>query len=280
MITRQKRGDLDILVIENKLCTAQVSVFGAHVLSYIPKHDQRDRLWVSKDSKFDRSRPIRGGIPICWPWFGDAPQQFTKMAGTLPAHGYIRTQDCVLVSADSLSDGCDQLIFKPQRHPFPTLNLELDLEIIITVGETLSVQLVTRNTSSLERDFFAALHSYFAVDAIQEVSLEGVDVDYLDKVQAMKSMPALIRYTIDSETDRVHLGTCPEITLNEPQHKTSISSQGNDSIVVWNPWQGLSMTMSDMQDTGYQKMLCVETARTQNGTIAGLQTHILTQTIA
>ena len=280
MIIQQTRGELDTLVVSNQAATAEISLFGAHVLSFTPRHDNRDRLWLSTKSKLDRSRPIRGGIPICWPWFADAPAYLQQLEPNLPAHGYIRTQDCKLVSSQSISDDCDQLVFRPQTHLFPALGFSLALDIVIRVSNTLTVQLVTRNTADVETDFFSALHSYFSVTSIYKVKIEGVDTRYLDKVQGKREMPGLADYTIDSETDRIHLGTSPEIVINDQGIETSISSQGNDSIVIWNPWSESSRNMADMDDSGFEQMLCIETARTQQGKLAPGQTHTLTQIIA
>lgn len=96
----------------------------------------------------------------------------------------------------------------------------------------------------------------------------------------MSLMPALENYTINEETDRVHIGSSPNITVEDMQLKTQIKSKGNDSIVVWNPWKMLSNSMVDMNEFGYRHMICVETARTQNGILEGNQTHTLTQIIS
>jgi len=275
MITKSKRGELDTLVIKNDTATAEISLFGAHVLSYIPVRDRRERLWISPLTKLDQSKPIRGGIPICWPWFGDAPVQFNAITEHLPPHGFVRSQLCELVSVREINSGCDQIVLKPKHYPFKELQLNLELEIVITVSDSLSIELVTQNIGFKSAIYFAALHSYFQIDSIENVKLNGIDSEYIDKTQSMKCMPAVHNYRIDSETDRIHLNDSPDIDIVTPTFTTHITSQGHDSIVVWNPWEQLSKAMHDMTDEGYKQMICIETARTQNGTLDGKQSHTL-----
>lgn len=280
MISQIKRGALDVILVENEAARAEISLFGSHLLSFIPKHDQRERLWLSSSAILDKTTPIRGGIPICWPWFSEAPTDLKKQESNLPSHGFVRTQDCLLVSSNSLNSDLDQIVLKPSTYPFETLKLSLELEVIITVGHELKVQLVTRNTTANTVSFFAALHSYFQITNIENLLLQGIDSDYLDKTQSMSRMPALQTYTINSETDRVHLGTSPNISIVDSTYTTQVKSEGNDSIVVWNPWKTLSKSMVDIDELGYRNMVCIETARTQEGLLRGNETHTLTQIIS
>lgn len=179
-----------------------------------------------------------------------------------------------------MSNSVDQIVLAPKSYPFKQLNLNLKLEIRITVGQELKVELITRNMASASVSYFAALHTYFKINDIDNLILGGINSDYFDKTRSMSLMPALENYTINEETDRVHIGSSPNITVEDMQLKTQIKSKGNDSIVVWNPWKMLSNSMVDMNEFGYRHMICVETARTQNGILEGNQTHTLTQIIS
>lgn len=161
MISQHKRDALDVILVENDSASAEICLFGAHLLSFIPHHDGRERLWLSPSAILDKSKPIRGGIPICWPWFGEAPPELSFIQPDLPPHGFIRNQDCLLVSAKQLSNSVDQIVLAPKSYPFKQLNLNLKLEIRITVGQELKVELITRNMASASVSYFAALHTYF-----------------------------------------------------------------------------------------------------------------------
>ena len=276
---RSKRGELDTLIVKNASATAEISLFGAQVLSFIPEHDKRERLWLSPLAKLDRSIPIRGGIPICWPWFGRPPSQLTEKIRLLPSHGFVRNQECNLVSAEEVNSRLDQIIFEPQQYLFPELELNLTLQILIGVGETLSIELITRNSNLNTTQYYAALHSYFQVESIENIVLSGLQSDYFDQTQSMKRISAKNPYQIKGETDRIHLDPGCAVNIVAPSFKTLIKSLGNDSIVVWNPWQRLSQSMPDMSDEGYTTMLCIETARTQIGDLKSFQSHALKQII-
>jgi glucose-6-phosphate 1-epimerase len=279
MITKNHRDEIDTLIVENPHATAEVSLYGAHVLSFKPKKDNRERLWVSPKSKLDKTKPIRGGIPICWPWFGAASDSMQSKRKDLPSHGYARTQDCKLGSHTENEDSSTTLVFKLTSHGFPELGMKLDLNIEITVGESLEIALVTQNCGDDTIEYFAALHTYFAVEDIRSVKIENLKSDYLDKLQNYKLFGAPIPYKLIGETDRVHLGNSTPIEIVSESFKTTVNSKGNDSIVVWNPWQDKSVAMDDMSDNGYRNMLCVETARTQTGQLLPGEHHKLSQTI-
>lgn len=274
-----QRDQIEIINLENQHATLQVSLFAGHILSYVPKHDQRERLWVSDKAKYDGSTPIRGGVPICWPWFGPASQHHLRGHSTLPAHGIVRTCDWQVVHlSESEYESC--LSLKPIiAEKYKNIG-ELTVTLHIRFGKQLSISLETHNASDHDETFFAALHSYFAVNDIQHTLVEGITAEYVDKLDNSAVKPAPSPYEITEEIDRVHLGTCNEILISDGEHSTRIESSGHDSIVVWNPWQERSSAMADMVDDGYKTMICVETARTQPNVLPAGKVHRLTQIIS
>ena len=277
--TLQQQDNIQIISIDNHLASAKLALFGAHMLSFVPKHDQRERLWLSQAAIFDGQHAIRGGIPICWPWFGDHPAKHSSAdAQNLPAHGYVRTQSWTVVSATD-SEAGTHLVLQPANATGPGFAQQVELTLSIDIGKQLVLRLTTRNTGQHAFNYNAALHSYFEIGNIHECQLHGLSGQYLDKTLGMQAATTPQHYTFNQETDRVHLCQAEHVYINAAGQRIDISSQGHDSVVVWNPWQAKSISMKDMPDTGYLSMLCVESAVTQNYTVAPGSSHSLQQII-
>ena len=270
IVTRDK---VQVLRIENAFATAEISLFGAQLLSFVPKHDNRERLWVSQHAIFDGCKPIRGGIPICWPWFG--PHQSDS---TLSAHGYVRTQDWQILSTEDTATSTN-ITLQPTTAVGDGFTGTAKLELVVSVGNQLSLQLHTSNLGDTPFTFNCALHSYFNINNINTCELVGLTGQYSDKTRSYKIFDTPAPYRLTEETDRVHIQTPKLLTINNFPIQTKIHSFGHDSIVVWNPWLQKSTAMDDMQNHSYLTMLCVETAITQGIEVMPGNSHILEQVI-
>ena len=267
---------LQYLDIDNSLARCRVSLYGGHVVSFTPKHDNRERLWLSPKAVLDGSKPIRGGIPVCWPWFSDAHGQ---EKGALPSHGYVRTQQWTLDSSSENGDGTI-VELAPDFTRDKGFEYTCALTLRLSVGKTLKVELITTNNDSVTFSFDCALHTYFAVKDIDNVSLTGLDGQYKDKLSDWQLEGTPSPYVFNGETDRIHLSQPETITiLIDEQTATVVESENHDSVVVWNPG-GKAKTMSDMSDDGNRFMVCVETAITQGKTLAPGESVALTQIIS
>ena len=266
---------LELLVIDNSFASASVSLFGGHILSYKPKSDNRERLWLSPLAFKNAVKPIRGGIPVCWPWFG---QLHGKQDESLPAHGYVRNQAWSIKDSRETEDGT-LVVLSPLTTQGDGFDGKANLTLSIHLGKKLAVTLTTENNHDKPFTFSAALHSYFKVEDIDKVRLSGIDGQYRDKVRNMQTFTTPHPYRIEEETDRVHLCTTEQVLISEGMNQTLVDSQGHDSLVVWNPWQELSENMADMTNDGYRQMICVETAVTQGVTLQPGEKHDLIQTI-
>ena len=266
---------ITFLNIDNDAASARISLFGGHILSYIPKADNQERLWLSPHANLTGEKPIRGGIPVCWPWFSD---DHGREKGTLPAHGILRSQAWQLANSETTAEGT-HVELVPSYTRADGFEYDCEVSLHVWVGETLKVELATRNTGIVPFTFNTALHTYFQVEDIQKVTLEGIDGQYKDKTDnwALKDTPS--PYDITGETDRIHLTDSARTEIK--QHGaafTAVESSGHDSLVVWNPWQSAA-TISDMDAFGYKHMICVETAVTQDKVLEPDETHRLVQTI-
>jgi glucose-6-phosphate 1-epimerase len=270
---RQLSPQLTCLDIENAHATVTLSLLGAQVLSFKPKHDPRERLFISAAARMDGSKPVRGGIPVCWPWFGAHPATRTH-----PAHGFVRTRVWRLVSNEDLDTHTRLVLEAPDTtHPGFAGSAALTLEVL--VGRELTLKLHSCNTGSAPCGLAMALHSYFSVDDVRNCTLEGLRGTYSDKTRNWAMLETPAPYCFTEETDRVHLHAAPELRIVEPQCTTTLCSEGHDSIVVWNPWSNGVGAFVDMSSDSWTRMLCVETAVTQGLTLEPEKRHTLTQTI-
>jgi len=266
---------LTFLNVDNEFATAQISLFGGHVLSFIPKSDNIERLWVSPHAYLNGERPIRGGIPVCWPWFSD---DHGRDKGALPSHGFLRTQVWKLINTTENETGT-HISLSPLFTRAEGFEYDCDVTLTVVIGRVLDVSLTTKNTGVAPFTFNCALHTYFSVSQIQHTSLTGINHQYKDKTADWAIMPAPDPYTISQETDRIHLGAVEKATImQEGEGFTDVISSGSDSLVVWNPWQGAA-SISDMDAFGYKHMLCVESAVTQGCELAPKASHTLTQRV-
>jgi len=268
----------DTVVIDTSSQHSRASIVmqGAHLIHWQPLVCDKPVIWLSQDARFARGKSIRGGIPICWPWFGAHPSE-----SHFPAHGYARTVDWELLSSKLAEDDTVELQFRllendQSRSLWPHV-CECRLHFII--GKTLQVLLTTENQDKQALVLGEALHTYFAISDIEHVQLVGLqDCDYYDKVaDSMGHQQGDIHF--NAETDRVYLNTRASCIIEDAdwQRNIIISKSASDSTVVWNPWQAKANDMGDLGKDGWRRMLCVESANAMDNrlTLAPGESHTL-----
>ena len=276
IITRDK---VQILQVDNIFAVAEIALLGGQLLSFTPKHDQQERIWLSKAAVMDGKQAIRGGVPVCWPWFGDHEIKQQHPDNTdFPSHGYVRTQQWHIVTTSDSEVGT-QIVLQPLNSQGAGFSGEVELTLILDINQQCSMQLLTTNIGQESFSYRCALHSYFAVNNINDCSVTGLSGNYLDKTRGMQRFDTPTHYRFEEETDRVHLCQPSKVLIKEGNKTIEVQSKGHDSIVVWNPWQDKSISMKDMENDGYLTMLCVETAITQGQVVEAGQTHILQQIV-
>lgn len=271
-------GRLERLVLQASEGEAHVYLQGAHVTHFQPK-GERPVLWVSAASRFESGQPIRGGVPVCFPWFG-------AKAGApgAPMHGFARILPWAVSEATREPDGNLRAVLEltpraAARGGFP---LELGLSLTLSVGRTLGMALGVRNANGAAASFEAALHSYFAVSDVREVRVLGLEgASYLDKTAGMSRRhgeAGPIR--VAAETDRVYNAAPGTVTIADPGwgRRIVVSKSGSATTVVWNPWIAKARAMPDFGDDEWTGMLCVETANvgTDAVTLAPGASHVMT----
>jgi len=257
MIEQKKtKNGFAYIEIINKSACARVALQGAH-LFHFQQQDKNPLLWLSEKSFFENSRAIRGGIPICWPWFGRH-----KTDPNLPQHGFARTSLWTLVETTEPDEFSSDLLFQLANSP-QTLELwpyQFKLQLRIRISSSLQIELTTKNCGSEPFEITSALHSYFAVQDVDKVFIEGLDnCTYFDALTRESKTQKGTIY-IREETDRVYQNVPPHLTLHDQNRTVDIRSQGSASAVIWNPWNDKSTRMGDMTNNAYKTMVCIETA--------------------
>ena len=252
-------GGMPLIDIKNKYATAVISLQGAHILSWIPEGEE-EVIWVSEDAVFAPGKSVRGGVPICWPWFG---AHETNPA--LPAHGFARTTNWEITCAEMLDDGSTRLTFttQPQAGNEKMWPPDTTVQYQLTIGKKLEMELATFNNSAEPIVIGQALHTYFNVGDVSKVLLHGLDdTRYLDKLDGFKEKNQHGPVMIEGEVDRIYLDTVSECVIDDRSLKRNIviNKCGSHSTVVWNPWQQTAEKMGDLGEDGYMKMLCVESS--------------------
>lgn len=237
--------------------TSTIALQGAQVLSWIA--GGFERLWLSPAARLGTGKAVRGGIPVCWPWFAAHPHDDTK-----PFHGFVRTRPWEVVETGhtegaawiklSYETGIADLALWPQ---------EAEAQLTVRLDKDLSLSLLTSNLGEVGFVMSQALHTYFAVSDIAQVRIEGLDeMKYIDKLDTDARKVQSGDITIEREVDRIYLGELGTITLVDgavPQRRIATKSTGSHSAVVWNPWIEKTKRLGDMgSDDAYKRMLCIE----------------------
>ncbi len=246
-------GGLLRVCVASPLASGQLFLHGAHCAAWQPAREA-PVLWLSQHSNFQSDKPIRGGVPICFPWFGPHPSDKTQ-----PAHGLARLKQWELAAVEIDSNEDVRVTCTTHIAPF-------DLKYVVTFGNMLSLALTTHLPAShpqAER-FEDALHTYFSVSRIDAVAIQGLEeVSYIDKVDGGKIKPPSNRViTFSGETDRVYFDTTDACCLQDPifSRYITVRKSGSKSSIVWNPWTEKSARMPDFGNDEWTGMLCIETA--------------------
>ena len=244
---------LPLLLIENKLGRAVLALQGAHLIAFQPA-GKDELLWLSPKAVLQAGKTIRGGIPLCTPWFGPGP------AGS-SAHGFARTTVWSLVAANARDDGSSSVALElssdDQLHPAWPHAFRFHLEVI--VGSQLELRFSAENRSSTAAPFAFAFHSYFAVPDVSEASVSGLDgMRYIDKLDRGECKLQHGEVTIAAATDRIYLDVPATQILRHAAGNVTIESDAR-CAVVWNAGTN-DVNIADIGQGNHAGYLCVERA--------------------
>lgn len=249
-----------IALITTPHATAAITPYGAQLLSYTFASNPHDLLFLNEKAIFKEGTPIRGGVPICWPWFGPDPQNLGRSD-----HGLARTRMWNIISSDLLSDQECSITFELTDTPdtYALWPHRFRLILTLNVGRALTMELTTRNLGDTPMELTQALHTYFAVGNIAQTTITGLEgFTYSDKTDRGDEKREESAISIESETDRVYSTDGGDIIIKDESFNRNIriACEGSKTAVVWNPWIRVCEQKADLSSEDYKKILCVETA--------------------
>lgn len=253
------QGGLDRLAIACPWAEAHLYFQGAHVTHYQPAGSQ-PVLWLSPRSHFEAGQPIRGGVPVCFPWFGpkaDEPQA--------PLHGLVRTMKWDLLSVDTLDNGSVRASLCVDCGPWM-------LTHTLTLGTSLTMKLEAYNRSGAAATFESALHTYLAVGDVGDVEIEGLaGCEFLDKADAMARKTQREQpLRLSAQTDRVYLNTPSDVEVRDVRlgRVIRVEKQNAASTIVWNPWDEKARAMPEIGADAWRGFVCVESGNVMENRVA------------
>jgi len=242
------------LSIENESATAKIAFQGAHIFHFQPK-DEQPLLWVSGKSNFENTKAIRGGVPICWPWFGE--HQTDK---SMPKHGFARISQWEVEEVNEINSSITEV--KMTLSNSELFSHKFKLTAHFKIAKDLTISLTTKNLDEKPFTISQALHTYFAIDNIESVKVDGLDgLEFIDFVDGSKHIQDS-SIVVTKEVDRIYQDVNYPLYLYGSNEPIVIESSGSNSSVVWNPWSSKCSQMNDMSVDSYKGFICVETTNT------------------
>jgi glucose-6-phosphate 1-epimerase len=255
-------GGLPTIEIHSAHATARVALHGAQVLRFKPHRQAADLLFLSERAVYQTGKAIRGGVPICWPWFGPDP----KGLG-LPNHGFARTTAWQLTGTERLDDGgvLVELVLRDTPDTRALWPRAFCLKLRVRIGQQLRLELSTHNTGDSAFAITQALHSYLAVGDIAHTQLLGLaGTRFLDNAAGAQGAERqqVGEVEFEGEVDRIYQLAPPKLTLvdNHLQRQIHIRAEGSRTAVVWNPGDTVAARLSDLAPGDHRRFVCVETA--------------------
>ena len=259
---------LQYLEVDNDFGTGKIALQGGHVMQFQPKYEKNPVLWLSDYSRFVPGRSIRGGVPICWPWFGAHPTD-----STLCPHGFARVIPWQVLDIDTVYSGATQIVLEMQQTPEAKRQLSYPYELTLTIviGRRLKMELATTNRADHPFSVGEAFHTYLAVSDVEKVKITGVEeCVYTDKLRNYERAVENGHLAFNGEFDRVYMDHTSDCVIHDTAYNRIIRVQksGSSNTVVWTPWEEKAHAMGDMGDGGeWRKMICVETTNSLENSI-------------
>jgi glucose-6-phosphate 1-epimerase len=277
MIEHKKlKNGFEYIEVVNAAASAKIALQGAHIFEYAKKGEE-SLLWLSPKSAFEEGVAIRGGIPLCWPRFGSLDESMMQ-------HGFARTSLFTFVSKRELNASTTEVHL--QLHDSETSrvlwNHRFVLDVKIVISERLTISLETKNLDEKSFMITQALHTYFRVSQIENITIKGLENRYYFDTLLDEKHKEPQSITIDKEIDRVYIDTDDTIVLHDKTRKIELQTVGSASTIVWNPWREKCSKMSYMTKDAYKEFVCIESANAFDDfvLIKSKKTHTLHLTIS
>jgi len=252
--TKKHANGLDYVEVNTALCQARIFLQGAQI-DYFQPVGKPPLLWVSSADDYQPGNGIRGGVPVCWPWFGMSSE------ANFPQHGFARTRIWALESVEMRNQLVDlrfSLKISEQDKIYWPHNTQVS--VLFTLGDTLSITLVNTNLGDETVTLTQALHSYFPIEDICQLKASGFSGSKYIEFAEGPYPQTTDEVRFDRETDRVYTDLGPVQLLHTPQGIIEVSRENSQSAVLWNPWIEKSQRLGRFNPEDYLTMVCLEAA--------------------
>ncbi|MDD2306683.1 MAG: D-hexose-6-phosphate mutarotase [Prolixibacteraceae bacterium] len=249
--------DLVFITVSNKYADADICLYGAHITSFRP-HNSMDLLWMSTESSFEVGKAIRGGIPVCFPWFGPHKTDSDK-----PQHGFARLMywEVASTSTNAAGESIVKLELNSSEETKAYWPYDFCAEMTIVVGKTLVETLKITNTSAEPFDYTCALHTYYSLSAIESISIEGLQgLTYYNQLNGENGVQEEEKLEIADALTRHYLNTETPVIIDDSafRRRIKVDKKGSKVTTVWNPGAETCAKIGDLPDDGYETFVCVE----------------------
>ena len=273
-----KIDQLEAIKIEHPLFSATLLLQGAQLIEFTPTNTENNLLWLSDTVEYKQGKPLRGGIPICWPWFGNLNQNPAPIqdqmqnqiksqlqdVSSVSAHGFARSQPWAI---KHIHEDCHfvevTLILSSNSATKELWPFDFELEATFKFSKTLKLTLTTINTDNKPFCISQALHSYLPTADINRSYIHDAhNATYIDALDDWKEKKQIGRIGFSEETDRLYFFDSRHysLTLATPKQSLLIHNENSQSAVIWNPWSEKSKRLSQFSPHDFHHMLCIETA--------------------
>jgi glucose-6-phosphate 1-epimerase len=249
--------DLVFITVSNKYADADICLYGAHVTSFKPRNNM-DLLWMSPDSNFEVGTPIRGGIPVCFPWFGPHKTDAEK-----PQHGFARLMywEVAETSTNAAGESVVKLQLNSSDETKAYWPYDFVAEMTFVVGKKLTVTLKVTNPSTEPFSYTCALHTYYNLSAIDSISIEGLNgLTYYNQLTGENGVQEEEKLEITDALTRHYLNTETPVIIDDSafRRRIKVDKTGSKVTTVWNPGAETCANIGDLPDDGYETFVCVE----------------------
>jgi glucose-6-phosphate 1-epimerase len=250
-------GGLPKMRLKSGSSTAEIYLHGAQITSWKP-NGADEVLFLSEQSHWEEGRAIRGGIPICFPWFRAKPDD-----PEAPIHGFVRTKEWRIESVGETTKAPAEVVFSTESDEASRAWWPFDfrLEYRIAIGETLKLELEMKNTGQTGVRFQEALHTYFNVGDVKRARVHGLDgTPYLDNIDGNQEKQQRADLAFTRQTDNAYRNATGPVEIHDPvlHRRVRTEKRNSASTIVWNPWSDGAAKLTDLTNTEWRRMLCVE----------------------
>ena len=271
-VTKKKiTEDVDCLVIKHDMCEAKVSLYGGQVLDWKPC-DQDEVFWVSDSSEYKAGKAIRGGIPLCWPWFGPY-----KNGGN---HGFVRNQLWQLEDVEISATDVTIILTWQGEDTHPLWPHKAKVTQVLSFGKSFKQTLKMENLSDNDTKYTGALHTYFSVSHPKNVTVNTLNNIPFDCKLTGEKQVMDDKSDMQGPMDRIYYSAANvEILDAQLNRKITISTKNTNQWVMWNPGKAVATGMSDMHENAQDEFFCLEAANTQRQVIPAYGCVAMSQSI-